>query len=587
MTEHNRFAVLAAPDVDMVGEDEMQGNGNLAGVVGAGGMGVRRVSLSSDSDASGTEEADSQVGPQRSAASIAASSEPDVEMDPGAQFLEAIACPQSDFTYELDGAFLPKDGPRRECFDHRLYCVLGDPGASYSGSNTLAYETSDQKGGPIWELLFGFLLATGGHLRWCNTVYLLVDNRDLTAPVTQEKSLAHWPAVAAWWRRRLALQGPGGEKCDLFFVPIAERSGLHLVHPTWAGTFVLSAVTFLFPQINFVLLDSDCLPITLFEIQDLWKEARLGLGRESHASSDEHTAKASRSDNPTRDPLQVDQGVLLVTEHNAEINAGFIVVFASKHSSPVSRTLWKALWDAKIAQDPQSAQLTHAEGTKLANQYWGFVETLLATVVPPAEMNEEECGLWIQSGLALTPFAGCRTRFSVDWTICWALIGQWTSRELFPPPKGNWPRNGHPEKLLNHFAERRPPILTWAHSSFEQGSLPSMLHLPGEAVLMILPGDRIFQAQCIAQQRCRPAILHGYGGGKHAMPSSLTALAGQGWVPLATAMVGKPGCPPAWFGEEEQLLLTLWRRIPLNELPEGCAIRTRAPCCWTASTAGH
>ena len=50
MTEHNRFAVLAAPDVDMVGEDEMQGNGNLAGVVGAGGMGVRRVSLSSDSN---------------------------------------------------------------------------------------------------------------------------------------------------------------------------------------------------------------------------------------------------------------------------------------------------------------------------------------------------------------------------------------------------------------------------------------------------------------------------------------------------------------------------------------------------------
>ena len=81
MTEHNRFAVLAAPDVDMVGEDEMQGNGNPAGVVGAGGMGVRRVSLSSDSDVSGIEEADSQVGPQRSAASSAASSETDVEMD--------------------------------------------------------------------------------------------------------------------------------------------------------------------------------------------------------------------------------------------------------------------------------------------------------------------------------------------------------------------------------------------------------------------------------------------------------------------------------------------------------------------------
>ena len=193
---------------------------------------------------------------------------------------------------------------------------------------------------------------------------------------------------------------------------------------------MLSAVTFLFPQINFVLLDSDCLPITLFEIQDLWKEARLGLGRESHASSDEHTAKASRSDNPTRDPLQVDQGVLLVTEHNAEINAGFIVVFVSKHSSPVSRTLWKALWDAKIAQDPQSAQLTHAEGTKLANQYWGFVETLLATVVPPAEMSEEECGLWIQSGLALTPFATRQIGAQSLPRQLWLLICGETHKEV-------------------------------------------------------------------------------------------------------------------------------------------------------------
>ena len=99
MTEHNRFAALAAPDVDMVGEDEMQGNGNPARVVGAGEMGVRRVALSSESDGSGIEEADSQVGPQRSAASPAASSGTDVEMDPGAQFLKAIACPQSDFHF--------------------------------------------------------------------------------------------------------------------------------------------------------------------------------------------------------------------------------------------------------------------------------------------------------------------------------------------------------------------------------------------------------------------------------------------------------------------------------------------------------
>ena len=109
MTEHNRFAVLAAPDVDMVGEDEMQGNGNPAGVVGAGGMGVRRVSLSSDSDASGTEEADSQVGPQRSAASFAASSEPDVEMDPWSPVLGSYLHVRSRISpMSLTGHFFQK-----------------------------------------------------------------------------------------------------------------------------------------------------------------------------------------------------------------------------------------------------------------------------------------------------------------------------------------------------------------------------------------------------------------------------------------------------------------------------------------------
>ena len=29
-------------------------------------------------------------------------------------------------------------------------------------------------------------------------------------------------------------------------------------------------VFFLFPDINFALIDSDCVPVTLFEIQELW-----------------------------------------------------------------------------------------------------------------------------------------------------------------------------------------------------------------------------------------------------------------------------------------------------------------------------
>ena len=98
-----------------------------------------------------------------------------------------------------------------------------------------------------------------------------MDNRDLTAPVTEQDSLAHWPTVAAWWASRLSLHGPARELCDLIFVPIGPAAGLENVHPTWAGTFVLSALVFLFPGVHFVLLDSDCVPVTPFEVADLWK----------------------------------------------------------------------------------------------------------------------------------------------------------------------------------------------------------------------------------------------------------------------------------------------------------------------------
>ena len=54
------------------------------------------------------------------------------------------------------------------------------------------------------------------------------------------------------------------------FVHISADTGLHKVHPTWAGTYILDACVFLFPTINFALIDSDCVPVTLFEIRELW-----------------------------------------------------------------------------------------------------------------------------------------------------------------------------------------------------------------------------------------------------------------------------------------------------------------------------
>ena len=163
-----------------------------------------------------------------------------------------VDCPFPYFARCLDNCSLPGDNEAKGSFDHRLDFHLGDPGVDYEGTQGCEYEVSGAKGEPHWDRIFGYLLQHFGHIRLFQTVFVLVDNRDLTAPRTEQASLAHWPTVAAWWASRLALHGPARELCDLIFVPIGPSAGLEHVHPTWAGTFVLSALVFLFPGVHFV-----------------------------------------------------------------------------------------------------------------------------------------------------------------------------------------------------------------------------------------------------------------------------------------------------------------------------------------------
>ena len=98
----------------------------------------------------------------------------------------------------------------------------------------------------------------------------------------------------------------------------------------------------------------------------------------------------------------------------------------------------------------------------------------------------------------------------------------------------------------------------------------------------------MFQAQRVVSDKCRPVVLHGYGGAKKEMPSSLAKLAKSGWLTLASAMVGSPSCPPLWTGsgwrpilgtsvdtrilhpplsaKEGLLLLTQWIRLPRDDM---------------------
>ena len=93
-------------------------------------------------------------------------------------------------------------------------------------------------------------------------IYLIVDNR-------MPADVLHWPAFAAWWASRRCLVGPQEEATDILWVCADATTGLHKVPYYWAGVFVLEAARFLYPAQHFALIDNDCVPVTLFEVQDL------------------------------------------------------------------------------------------------------------------------------------------------------------------------------------------------------------------------------------------------------------------------------------------------------------------------------
>ena len=104
---------------------------------------------------------------------------------------------------------------------------------------------------------------------WTNafqTVYIYVDDR-LLGDVHQRPDF--WPFFSPWIKARCAHLGPYREHTTAIHVPIGAGTGLNRVHFTWAGTFVLEAFVYLFPSKNFVLIDTDCVPTSLFEVEEL------------------------------------------------------------------------------------------------------------------------------------------------------------------------------------------------------------------------------------------------------------------------------------------------------------------------------
>ena len=57
---------------------------------------------------------------------------------------------------------------------------------------------------------FSYILRDCGYLVDYDTVYVLVDTRDLADHAARDPSLPHWQAAVAWWESRLQLTGPMG-----------------------------------------------------------------------------------------------------------------------------------------------------------------------------------------------------------------------------------------------------------------------------------------------------------------------------------------------------------------------------------------
>ena len=90
-----------------------------------------------------------------------------------------------------------------------------------------------------------------------------------------------------------------------------------------------------------------------------------------------------------------------------------------------------------LDQDVNTDLLT-GEATRVAECYWQYIGDFLSTCRPLEEIDSTESAVWIQTGLALTPLAGCVIQHTCDWTVAWSLIGEWTSQEIFLPPAGDW-----------------------------------------------------------------------------------------------------------------------------------------------------
>ena len=216
-----------------------------------------------------------------------------------------------------------------------------------------------------------------------------------------------------------------------------------------------------FPGLHIVLLDSDCVPVTLFEVEDLWQEAQRlhhsGFPGPVPTSSCAGGLNLDQADQTPPPKLPKEQGVILVTEHNAEVNAGFVVLRGCNHAPPLLEADWQSI---PLGPGDMQDLAIGKYRRKVVSAYCQLVSTIVLHERDDRDMTPAECQAWIQTGLALTPFCGHIMNTSLEWAVAWSLVGEWTTRTYFCPAKVS----GQDKDIrkLSSLRKLSIPMLTWA-----------------------------------------------------------------------------------------------------------------------------
>ena len=255
---------------------------------------------------------------------------------------------------------------------------------------------------------------------------------------------------------------------------------------------MLEAFVYLFPSKNFILIDTDCVPTSLFEVEEL---ARLMLAREDETKDFGPSSLNSQVDPPC--PAMV----MLCT-------AGMIIVTSCMVMGLMASR-------RKYVSDKHP------------------------------EPNYDDIAM---SELLWTPLLATQAVFPLRWTHAWALLGEWSGHICFPLPaasdgaKYHWPRHGTTDVLGAKY--------NWAYPAFEQGALAPLVFLPSAFPIIVLSGDKIFQSKNVLIDFQLAPVTHAYGGSNSRVGKALQDKQHNPPLPLMAALRGANGLLPLWANEE-------------------------------------